>query len=567
MEANTVTPTAMHPVVARVRAIEDDLNTYLIGRREEIRGAFLAMCAAQHVFYLGQPGSGKSFLVHEVARRIRGADESFFAIEFNAFILREEIFGPISLTAMREHDSLSRKYQGFLPSAVVAQLDELWKAPPSLLNTLLRILNEREFRNDTEMVRSPLVSAMATSNELPPTDRSLDALYDRILLRYETAPLVRTDDRRAATNQRLATRGFETEARMAALDLATVRARKLAAAEAGIKAASSTRLAEAGQRLRAQYKAQASAEETRIAALPEDKQDLARSQMHDAVRRGMQTDLAAAKSEEADRITNERAEMRALYAAEGIPASIVHPDSWVIDYLGEHFSDEARIKAMSTGTFEPELGVYDTPDVRELVRRLAHWCVKHNYVAPYHAFLGVRDLDTLHSLTLSVTLPDEVEKVFYRILDSLSKVRSVRRETDLRLIIAAQALLEGRASVSVEDLSVMRHVLWDRREDRAAVNEAVSKETIALDRELEALRATIVSWEHNAGADIDVDYDNFSVKKSQREHEINRYKTVLAAYPSNAELKRLLDRAQKLLNDYEIAVMGRLGADVDPFQS
>jgi MoxR-like ATPase len=559
-------PVAQHPVVTSVRAIEDDLNGFLISRRAEIRGAFLALAAQQHVFYLGNPGSGKSYLVFEVCRRIRGDDTIFFPIEFNSFILREEIFGPISLSAMREHDSLARKYMGFLPSASVAQLDELWKAPPSLLNTLLRILNEREFRNDTEMIRSPLITAFATSYELPPPDRSLDALYDRILLRYESAPLKRTEDRKLASSLRLAKRAFEVEINSIADDLAALRARKTAESDAALVAASVARQTEAEAALRVLYSAKLHSEEERVAALPPEESEFERRRMRDGLRREAATEVAASRDEEAKRLGRERSELAARSYTEGLPRSIAHADTWLINNFGEYFSDEALIRAIIDDSGMPALGAYDTPDVRDLLRRVARWCVKRNYVAAYHKFLSRRDLDTLHSLVLGVTFPAEVEAAFYRILDDLPSVRSVRRETDLRLVIAAQAVLEGRTSASVEDLAVMKHVLWDRLDDQKTVNEAVNKETIELERELEALAQTISSWEHELTDELDVDYGTYSAKIAQREHELNRYKAVLEAHPNSPDLKAMLDRAEKLYHDYELAVMGRTGAaNLNPF--
>jgi MoxR-like ATPase len=207
---------------ARLRRVEDELGRYILGRREEIRGALLGLVARSHVFYLSPPGAGKSYLASEVSRRVRGS--RFFRIDLHAFTMREELFGPVSLSAMRERDALERKTDGYLPAAHVAQLDEIWKCPPTTLNTLLTALNEREFRNGDRTVRIPLLSMIATSNEMPPLDRTLDALWDRILLRYRVRPLTDPGERREATRFSLAMRAFEAEARRFADELSTARA-------------------------------------------------------------------------------------------------------------------------------------------------------------------------------------------------------------------------------------------------------------------------------------------------------------------------------------------------------
>jgi len=53
---------------------------------------------------------------------------------------------------------------------------------------LLTLLNEREFDNGDKRVKTPLVSVIAASNELP-DDEGLEALYDRFLCRYQVTPV------------------------------------------------------------------------------------------------------------------------------------------------------------------------------------------------------------------------------------------------------------------------------------------------------------------------------------------------------------------------------------------
>jgi len=51
------------------------------------------------------------------------------------------------------------------------------------LNSLLTIINEKIFHNGKEKEKSPLVSLIGASNELPIGDDELSALYDRFLVR------------------------------------------------------------------------------------------------------------------------------------------------------------------------------------------------------------------------------------------------------------------------------------------------------------------------------------------------------------------------------------------------
>jgi MoxR-like ATPase len=76
-----------------------------------------------------------------------------------------------------------RMTEGYLPTADVVFLDEIWKAGPSIQNALLTVLNEKVYLNGKEEMRLPLKLVVAASNELPAEGENLDALWDRFLVR------------------------------------------------------------------------------------------------------------------------------------------------------------------------------------------------------------------------------------------------------------------------------------------------------------------------------------------------------------------------------------------------
>ena len=106
-------------------------------------------------------------------------------------ILTEYLFilsNSISLRAL-ENDEYLRCIDGFLPTASIAFLDEIFKANSSILNTLLTILNERQFDNGAgKRVVCPLKCVIGASNELPESEE-LDALLDRFMLRAQVNPV------------------------------------------------------------------------------------------------------------------------------------------------------------------------------------------------------------------------------------------------------------------------------------------------------------------------------------------------------------------------------------------
>lgn len=185
MESAVRQPQPEGSLKARLAALRDCLATDLIERETPIRLALLGALAGEHLLLVGPPGTAKS----ELARRLRLAfqDAPLFERLLTRFTVPEELFGPLSIKALEE-DRYHRQTQGYLPSAGFAFLDEIFKANSAILNSLLTLLNEREFDNGTERVRTPLICVIGASNELPEGEE-LHALYDRFLLRCSVPPV------------------------------------------------------------------------------------------------------------------------------------------------------------------------------------------------------------------------------------------------------------------------------------------------------------------------------------------------------------------------------------------
>lgn len=133
--------------------------------------------------------TGKSQLVRELAGCVSDAKVFYRLLSYH--MSKEELFGPLSLSALRE-DRYEYKVDGYLPTAHLAYLDEIGKCHPSMLNTMLMILNEREFTNAGKQVTCPLITCIGTSNEL--FEEGAEALYDRFFFKHSVSYLSKKKD-------------------------------------------------------------------------------------------------------------------------------------------------------------------------------------------------------------------------------------------------------------------------------------------------------------------------------------------------------------------------------------
>ena len=199
----------------RLRDAIREATDGLVERDQMAELMILAAVAQEHLLVVGPPGTGKSAVVRRVAHSLGG---KYFEYLLGRFTEPSELFGPVNLARLRE-GVVETETAGMLPEAEIAFLDEVFLGSTAILNTLLGLLNERQFRRGHTQIKCPLRLCVGAANGLP-EDEGLSAFADRFLLHtfVDPVPDNRLEDLLAGGWQ-VNRRSVVARAELASLDL------------------------------------------------------------------------------------------------------------------------------------------------------------------------------------------------------------------------------------------------------------------------------------------------------------------------------------------------------------
>ena len=160
----------------KINKIKKELDDFYVQRTETINMILLAIYSRKNAFLIGEPGLAKTDILKAFSESVEGFKFFEYQMSFSTKL----------------EDLLSINVQGGvgIDNCHIALIDEFFKGNPSVLNSLLAILNEKIIYVP-EKKAIPILTVFATSNEKPDATEgtSMLALYDRFLLRQEVMPL------------------------------------------------------------------------------------------------------------------------------------------------------------------------------------------------------------------------------------------------------------------------------------------------------------------------------------------------------------------------------------------
>ena len=159
----------------------------LIDRDVPLEAIKLALLTKSHVMLNGRHGLAKSLLADRVFEAISGDPVVYKEMMMKSTQI-EAVFGPPKIERFQKEAVWEFNTANMLPEAQFAFIDEVYRAPATVLPAMLRLLNERDFRNAGTWHKCPLLTAIGTTNFVT-DDEELDAFHDRWLFRLTVQPV------------------------------------------------------------------------------------------------------------------------------------------------------------------------------------------------------------------------------------------------------------------------------------------------------------------------------------------------------------------------------------------
>ena len=167
--------------IEKMSKLRGKMEDYFLEQSRTIRMVNAATVGEFNFCIIGDVGIAKSMIVESWFRSIDGS--RFFTKLMSKNMSYEEVFGPVNMDDLMA-GKMTRNIEGFLPDVHYAFKDEIFKTSPMMVNSTLRVTNEKKFTNGNVEVDCPLRVLVGASNEKPSTE-AFKAFWSRMLGRLE----------------------------------------------------------------------------------------------------------------------------------------------------------------------------------------------------------------------------------------------------------------------------------------------------------------------------------------------------------------------------------------------
>ena len=166
-----------------VAVLEAELNMTFQERQFLIRQFLLSLINGRNVLVYGTHGTAKTKIAKAIfdsieGKGVDGKEKRLFEIQFDTETNMDEVVGPMHPEIYQKQGIVVRNVEGYLPTADFALLDEYFEAL-SVLRATNDIMNEKVFQNGPQIVKAPLLQAIATTNRKP---EEIAAIYSMLSL-------------------------------------------------------------------------------------------------------------------------------------------------------------------------------------------------------------------------------------------------------------------------------------------------------------------------------------------------------------------------------------------------
>jgi len=162
------------------RRLKDELDKYVVGNEDVKTAVITGLLTGFPTLLIGDPGTAKTYTIEILSKMIDGVKpEELFIVLAHEAMTPEDIFGNTNLKKLREEGVLEYITEGFLPSAKLVFIDEIFKSNKVLAESLFRAINEKKFRNGSKEVSLPWLAFFSASNEVRVNTQADRAFLDR----------------------------------------------------------------------------------------------------------------------------------------------------------------------------------------------------------------------------------------------------------------------------------------------------------------------------------------------------------------------------------------------------